>query len=93
MDALRKMTLVPARRLEQRAPAFTRKGRLRVGADADVTVFDPQTVLDRATYEQPSLPSEGIRFVFVSGVAVVDEGKVVARSIPGRAVRAPVDQR
>ncbi|HET9597111.1 MAG TPA: amidohydrolase family protein [Anaeromyxobacteraceae bacterium] len=91
MEALRKMTFLPAQRLEQRAPAFRLKGRLRVGADADVTVFNAQAVLDRATYEHPSLASSGIRFVFVSGVAVVDDGSVVTRSFPGRPVRAPLE--
>jgi Amidohydrolase family len=53
MTALRKMTLMPAQRLERRVPAMKNKGRIRVGADADLTVFDDQSVIDRATYEQP----------------------------------------
>jgi dihydroorotase len=59
MEALRKMTLDPARRLETRVPAMRNKGRIRVGADADLTVFNPATVIDRATYEDASLPSAG----------------------------------
>lgn len=47
MTALRKMTLMPAQRLEKRAPAFRNKGRIRVGADSDITVFDPATVIDK----------------------------------------------
>ena len=69
MDALRKMTLMPAQRLEARVPAMRNKGRVRVGADADLTLFDPARVADRATYRQPTLQPEGIRHVLVNGVA------------------------
>ena len=52
-DAIRKMTLMPAQRLEARVPMMKTKGRLRVGADADITVFDPEHVIDRSTYKEP----------------------------------------
>ena len=90
MDAIRKMTLMPAQRLEARVPAMRRKGRLAVGADADITVFDASTVLDRSTYREPSLPSAGIQYVLVGGVPVVANGKAVEGVRPGRAVRAPL---
>lgn len=89
MDALRRMTLEPARRLESRTPAMASKGRIKVGADADLTIFDPATVVDRATYEDPTLPSAGIPWVVVGGQVVVDEG-VVTDARPGRAIRAPM---
>jgi N-acyl-D-aspartate/D-glutamate deacylase len=89
VEALRKMTLMPARRLESRVTAMRDKGRIRVGADADLTIFDAAHVIDRATYREPSLPPEGIRFVIVNGVPVVRMGKLVAGVAPGRAVRAP----
>ena len=91
-DALRKMTLMPARRLESRVPAMRGKGRIRVGADADVTIFDAEHVIDRATYREPSLPAEGIRDVLVNGVPVVRMGKFVAGVAPGHAVRAPQER-
>jgi N-acyl-D-aspartate/D-glutamate deacylase len=89
MDALRKMTLMPAQRLEARVPAMRNKGRVCVGADADLTIFDPVHVIDRATYRQPTLQPEGIRHVVVNGVLVVHEGKLVPGVTPGRAMRAP----
>ncbi len=92
MTALKKMTLMPAERLQKRAPAFNEKGRIRVGADADITVFDPGTVIDRATYEKPLQYSEGIPFVLVGGVPVVKNGNLVAGVFPGHGVRAPASQ-
>jgi N-acyl-D-aspartate/D-glutamate deacylase len=90
MTALRKMTLMPAQRLEKRAPIFKDKGRIRVGADADITVFDPARVIDKATYEEPLQYSEGIVFVLVNGVPVVKNGQLVEGVRPGRAARAPI---
>jgi dihydroorotase len=90
MTALRKMTLMPAQRLEKRAQVFLEKGRIRVGADADITIFDPQTVIDKATFEEPMQFSAGIPFVLVKGVAVVKNGQLVEGVFPGRAARAPI---
>jgi N-acyl-D-aspartate/D-glutamate deacylase len=93
IDAIRKMTLMPARRLEARVPAMKAKGRLRVGADADVTVFDAARIIDRSTYREPTIPSLGIVHVIVNGVPVVTNGQPVEGVTPGRAVRAPVRAR
>lgn len=89
-DALARMTLLPARRLEARVPEMKDRGRVRVGAFADLTVFDAATVIDRSTYERPAEASTGVRHVFVNGVAVVREGRIVDGATPGRAVRAPI---
>jgi dihydroorotase len=88
MDALRKMTLMPAQRLEARVPAMRSKGRVRVGADADLTMFDAARIIDRATYRQPTLPPEGVRHVLVNGVPVVRDGKLVTGVTPGKPIRA-----
>lgn len=90
MDALGKMTLLPAQRLEGRVPAMKNKGRVRVGADADLTLFDPATVIDQATFEKPGVYSKGIQHVLVGGVFVVRDGKLQDGVSPGRGVRAPV---
>ena len=90
MDALRKMTLMPAQRLEARVPAMRTKGRLKVGADADVVVFDAARVIDQSTYRTPSRPPIGIDDVVVNGVPIVSDGRIVEGVTPGRAVRAPV---
>jgi hypothetical protein len=87
-DALSRMTLLPARRLEKIAPAFARKGRVQVGADADLVLFDPDAVLDRATYQDPYQPSAGIVHVIVDGVLVVENESIVAGSAPGQELLA-----
>jgi N-acyl-D-aspartate/D-glutamate deacylase len=90
MDAVRKMTLLPARRLESADPGMRRKGRLQVGADADLTVFDPARVLDVATFENPTQYSVGIVHVLVNGTFVVRGEQLVSGVAPGRAVRGVV---
>jgi N-acyl-D-aspartate/D-glutamate deacylase len=84
VDAIRKMSLLPAQRLEAATPQARGKGRIREGADADVVVFDPETVGDQATYEEPARPSTGFKYVLVGGVAVVDGGRLVDGVQPGR---------
>ena len=90
MDALRKITIDPARRMEHRATAMARKGRLQVDADADVVVFDPATIIDQATYREPTLAPRGLRDVVVNGAVMVRDGVVRAGLFPGRAIRGPI---
>jgi len=86
MEALRKMTLMPAQMLERSTPAARHKGRLQEGADADVVVFDPQTISDRATFEKPMEPSVGVHYLVVGGTVLIDDGKMLPDVFPGRAV-------
>jgi N-acyl-D-amino-acid deacylase len=81
--AIRKMTSLAAQRV-----GLNERGLLKPGMYADITVFDPATIIDRATYEQPSQLATGVSYVFVNGVAVVDSGQVTA-ALPGRALRGP----
>ena len=89
MEAVRKITLMPAQRLEAAVPAMARKGRIQVGMDADVAVFDPATVQERATYAEPDQRSAGIPWVLVNGTVVVEDGVVVDGVAPGRWMRHP----
>jgi dihydroorotase len=100
-DALRRMTIEPARRLEGRVPEMKDRGRIRAGAFADITVFDPATVIDKATYTDAAKFSTGIQHVIVNGVPVVRDGDFATRGLlqgqqiligarmPGRPIRAP----
>ena len=89
MDALRKMSLMPAQMLERSTPEARQKGRLQEGADADIVVFDAKTISDRSTYENPMEPSVGVRYLIVGGNILVNEGKIVPDVFPGRALRGP----
>jgi|TARA_R100000501_G_scaffold13151_3_gene23964 dihydroorotase-like cyclic amidohydrolase len=85
--ALAKMTIMPARRLEKVAPAMARKGRIDVGADADIVVFDPATVTDNATFEDPQQPSSGYRYVLVDGKVMVQNGEITPNLFPGEGIK------
>jgi N-acyl-D-aspartate/D-glutamate deacylase len=86
MDALRKMSLMPAEMLERSTPVARQKGRLQEGADADIVVFDAATISDHATFEKPMEPSVGVHYLLVAGTVVVNEGKIVPDVFPGRAL-------
>ncbi len=90
MEALRKMSYLPAERLRPAVPEMERKGRIKVGADADLTMFDPARVIDRATFDNPTQASAGIPHVMVNGVFVVRDGQLVEGVLPGRPVRRTV---
>ena len=84
MDALRKMSYMPAQRLEKASVNARRKGRLQEGADADIVVFDAATISDRSTYAAPREPSVGMKYVIVGGTLLIDAGKLVPGVYPGK---------
>lgn len=84
--AIAKMTLLPAKRLEDVAPMMRFKGRIQVGADADITIFNAQTVIDKATFEKGLEFSAGIEYVMVNGTLVLKNGKTVPGAMPGQPV-------
>lgn len=90
MQAIEKMTLLPARRLESFVPAMKNKGRIREGADADLVLFDPATIQDRASYQDPKLRATGVRHLLVNGIEVIREGNLVEGILPGQPVRSQV---
>jgi N-acyl-D-glutamate deacylase len=90
LEAVRRCSLRPAQILEEGVPQMRNKGRLKVGADADLLVFDPRTVADRATYLRPNQTSVGMRHVLVNGVFVIRDGELVRTAFSGRAIRRPV---
>jgi N-acyl-D-aspartate/D-glutamate deacylase len=86
LDAVRKMSLMPAQRLETITAAARRKGRVQPGADADIVVFDPATVADKSTYRAPQTASVGMQYVLVGGTLVVDGGEIVRGVAPGKPI-------
>jgi N-acyl-D-aspartate/D-glutamate deacylase len=89
MEALHKMTLMPAQMLERSTPAARHKGRLQEGADADLVIFDPATIADRSTFAKPMEPSAGVHYLLVGGTLLIDDGKLVPDTFPGRALKGP----
>jgi N-acyl-D-aspartate/D-glutamate deacylase len=89
MEALNKMTLMPAEMLARSTPDAYHKGRLQEGADADIVIFDPQTIADSSTFEKPMEPSVGVHYLLVAGTPVIDEEKLVENVFPGQALVGP----
>jgi N-acyl-D-aspartate/D-glutamate deacylase len=85
-DAIRKMSLMPARRLETTAAIARRLGRLQPGAQADIVVFDPERIQDRASFRAPTEASVGVRYLLVAGTPVVDDARFLETVAPGRAL-------
>ena len=87
MDALKKITLMPAQRLEHVSPQMIRKGRLQEGSDADITIFDPEHIIDTADFDGELSYSEGVEFLLVNGELAIRDGALVDGARPGQAVR------
>jgi len=86
-EALRKMCLMPAQTLEEFVPQMLKKGRLQEGMDADIVVFDPETIAEKGTYEKSNQPAVGVQTVLVMGTRVLREGRLIEDAAPGRPIR------
>jgi N-acyl-D-glutamate deacylase len=84
------MTLMPAQVLEDFVPQMKKKGRLQEGSDADIVVFNPKTIAEKGTYEDPNHPAVGVQSLLVNGVAVVEDGQLVLSAAPGQPIRRAV---
>ena len=82
-DAIRKFSALPAQRLR-----FTDRGVIKLGMWADLVIFDPDTVRDRATFEEPNQLSEGMQYVLVNGVPVIADARMTG-ALPGKVLRGP----
>lgn len=89
-EAVAKCTLYPAQIMEATVPQMRTRGRMQVGADADVVVFNLDTIRDNATFLDPVQTSTGFRHVLVNGVAVIEEGERMGDRLPGRGIRRAV---
>jgi N-acyl-D-glutamate deacylase len=93
MLAVSKMSYMYAKYLQDNGvPHMAHKGRIQVGADADIAIFDPNTVKQNATPANGGLPSTGIPYVVVNGTIVVKDSKVLKNVFPGKPIRLPVQQ-
>jgi N-acyl-D-aspartate/D-glutamate deacylase len=88
IETIRKLSLMPAQRLEASTPEARRKGRLKEGADADIVVLDLNLIEDRATFRDPNAPSTGVKYLLVDGMLVVEDGKIIEDAVPGKAFLA-----
>ncbi len=86
-EALRKMSLMPAQTLEGFVPQMKKKGRMQVGMDADIVVFDPETISDVGIYQEPNQPAVGVQTLLVNGELVVERGELILDADPGRPIR------
>ena len=86
-EAIRKMSLMPAQTIEDFVPLMKKKGRIQEGMDADIVIFDPNTIADIGTYEDPNHPAVGVHALLVNGVLVVEDGALITSSSPGKAIR------
>ncbi|MBL0382498.1 MAG: amidohydrolase family protein [Desulfofustis sp. PB-SRB1] len=91
-EALRKMSLMPAQTIERFVPQMKKKGRLQEGMDADIVVFDPETIRDVGTYEKPNQPAVGVQTLLVNGVVTVNNGKLVLDASGGQPIRRAVQK-
>ena len=88
MDAIKKVSYLPAKRMESAAPQMRYKGRIEIGADADITIFDPNTIIDKSTVKDTSKPSIGVEYVIINGAIVKNKDGIVNGVHPGKPIKS-----
>lgn len=91
LEAIERVSFGPAKLLQQSVPQMRRKGRIQVGADADIVVFDLANIADRATYAKPAQTSAGIHHVIVNGTLLVEDGQLHTDVMPGLPIRNAIN--
>lgn len=89
-EALRKMCLMPAQTLENFVPQMKKKGRLQEGMDADIVIFDPETISDVGTYIAPNQPAVGVQSLLVNGTQIIADSELILDASPGQPIRRQV---
>jgi N-acyl-D-aspartate/D-glutamate deacylase len=89
LEAINKMTYLPAKRMESIAPVFSKKGRIAIGAHADLVIFDADKIQAHGTYEEPYQASTGINHIFIGGIPVIQNGEVVGNTFVGKHLSLP----
>lgn len=91
-EAIAKSSLYPARILEKSVEQMKFKGRIQEGMDADIIVFDPETVQDKATFTEPAQPADGMQYVLVNGTIIISGGELDINARPGVAIRRAIEK-
>jgi dihydroorotase len=86
VTAIGKMSYLPAKRLESIAPSMQHKGRIQVGADADISIFNPNTISDKASFDKGLAFSEGMEYVLVNGKIILRNGNILSNTFPGQPI-------
>jgi len=90
IEAIRKMSLIPAQILEKSVDQMRHKGRIQEGADADIVIFDFSQISDRATFTNPVLTSVGMQAVIVNGTPIIENRKLIKSALPGKPIRRAI---
>lgn len=87
-EAIKKMTLMPAQLLEKFVPEMKKRGRVQIGCKSDLVIFDPNTIIDKATYDNGCVQSIGVKYLLINGKIVINNGIMIPNVFPGQAIKS-----